>query len=55
MHELKLSITEQQVHPQTLCMQYCLKNQWPDQALFKHSLHTNCVLIQQSCVITSCC
>ena len=24
------------------CMQYWLKNHWPDQALFKHSLHTNC-------------
>jgi len=24
-------------------MQYWLKNNWPDQALFKHSLHTNCI------------
>ena len=25
------------------CMQHWLKNHWPDQALFKHSLHTNCI------------
>jgi len=25
------------------CMQYWVKNHWPDQALFKHSLHTNCI------------
>ena len=24
-------------------MQYWLKNYWPDQALFKHSPHTNCI------------
>ena len=38
-----LSITEQKVCPHRLHMQYWLKNQWPDQALFKHSLHTNCI------------
>ena len=40
------SITEQQVCPHRLpqrCMQYCLKNHWPDQAFCKHSLHTNCI------------
>ena len=40
------SITEQQVCPHRLlsrCMQYWLKNHWPNQALFKHSLHTNCI------------
>ena len=25
------------------CMQYWLKNHWPDQVVFKHSLHTNCI------------
>ena len=25
------------------CMQHWLKNHWPDQALFKHSLHTDCI------------
>ena len=38
-----LSITEQQVCPHKLCMQYWLKNHWPDQVLFKHFLHTNCI------------
>ena len=37
------SITEQQVCPHRLPIQYWLKNHWPDQALFKHSLHTNCI------------
>ena len=36
------SITEQQVCPHRLPMQYCLKNNSPDQALFKHSQHANC-------------
>ena len=35
------SITEQQVSPHRLPMQYWLKNHWPDQAFFKHSPHTN--------------
>ena len=38
------------------CMQYWLKNHRPDQALFKHSLHTavpTVFLIQQSCVIVT--
>ena len=35
------SITEQQVCPHRLPMQYWLKNHWPDQAFFKHSPHTN--------------
>ena len=34
-------ITEQQVSPHRLLMQYWLKNHWPDQAFFKHSPHTN--------------
>ena len=37
------SITEQQVCPHRLPVQYWLKNHWPDQAHFKHSLHTNCI------------
>ena len=37
------SITEQQVCPHRLPMKYWLKNHLPDQALFKHSLHTNCL------------
>ena len=36
------SVTEQQVCPHRLPMKYWLKNHWPNQALFKHSLHTNC-------------
>ena len=34
-------ITEQQVSPHRLPMQYWLKNRWPDQGFFKHSPHTN--------------
>ena len=37
------SITEQQVSPHRLPMQYWLKNHWPDQAFFKHSPHTNSI------------
>ena len=39
------SITEQKVSPHRIptCMQYWLKNHWPDQALFKHSLHIYCI------------
>ena len=37
------SITEQQVSPHRLPMQYWLKNHWPDQAVFKHSLHINSI------------
>ena len=37
------SITVQQVCLHRLPMQYWLKNCWPDQAFFKHSLHTNCI------------
>ena len=40
------SITEQHVCPHRLpqrWMQYWLKNHWPDQALVKNSLHTNCI------------
>ena len=36
-------ITEQQVSPQRLPMQYWLKNHWPDQAFFKHSPHANSI------------
>ena len=47
------SITEQQVSPHRLPMQYWLKNHWPDQAFFKHSPHTNrisnCVIITFRC------
>ena len=39
------SITEQQVSPHRLPMQYWLKNHWPDQAFFKHSPHTNSISI----------
>ena len=35
------SITEQQVSPHRLPMQYWLKNHWPDQAFFRHSPHNN--------------
>ena len=37
------SITEQQVSPHRLPMQYWLKNHRPDRAFFKHSLHTNSI------------
>ena len=37
------SITEQQVSPHRLPVQYWLKNHWPDQAFFKHSPHTNSI------------
>ena len=37
------SITEQQVSPHRLPMQYWLKNHWPDQAFFKHSPHTKSI------------
>ena len=37
------SITEQQVFPHRLPMQYWMKNHWPDEAPFKHSLHTTCI------------
>ena len=37
------AITEKQVSPHRLPMQYWLKNHWPDQAFFKHSPHTNSI------------
>ena len=37
------SMTEQHICPHRLRMQYWLKNQWPHQAVFKHSPHTNCI------------
>ena len=37
------SITEQQVSPHRLSIQYWLKNHWLDQAFFKHSPHTNSI------------
>ena len=38
-----LSITEQKVCPHRLPMHYWLKKHCPDQALFKHTLYTNCI------------
>ena len=43
------SITEQQFCPHRLLMRYWMQNHWPGQALFKHSLLTNC--ITNSCII----
>ena len=37
------SITEQQVSPHRISMQYWLKSHWTDQAFFKYSLHTNSI------------
>ena len=37
------SITEQQVSPHRLSIQYWLKNHWPDQAFFNHSPHTDSI------------
>jgi len=47
------SITEQQVCPHRLPMQYWLKGHSPDQALFKPSTPSTSTvfLIQQSCII----
>ena len=47
------SITEQQVYPHRLPMQYLLKNQWPDvdQAFFKHSPHTQANCTSNSAIL----
>jgi len=45
MLELKIAIYHRAASlcSQASCM-YWLKNHWPDQALFKHYQHTNCML-----------
>jgi len=43
MLELKFAIDHRAVCPHRFPMQYWLKNHWPDQAVFKHSLYTNCI------------
>ena len=48
------TITEQQVCPHRLPMQYWPKNHWPDPTLFKHFLHTNCTsksaILHNNCI-----